>query len=94
MIRHIPIILIICHLFLAATFVNAHNHPIAEGENDHCPAYIINHGFYSDSAANNTLLIEYVPRQNEYLIITKIEISYHIIYSSINNRAPPFSNQI
>jgi len=92
--KQAAIILVICYLFLSITFVNAHNHPISEGESDHCPVYIISHSFYSDSATNNIILIEYVPKQNEYLIITNDDISCHIIYSSINTRAPPFSDQI
>ena len=94
MVRQTSIILIICYLFISATFVNAHNHPIAEGENDNCPAYIISHSFNSDSAFSNIFLNKYVPEQIEYLQIIKDDSSYHIICLSINNRAPPLSNQI
>ena len=94
MIRLVSIFLIISHLSLAATFINAHNHPIAEGENDRCPVYIITHSYYGDFAITNICFIEYVPEQIEYLKIIKEDLSYHIIYLPINNRAPPLSNQI
>lgn len=94
MIRRISIILIICYLFLAATFVNSHNHPINEGEKDDCPAYIIGYSFNSDSAFNNLYIIEYAPGKIEYLQISKEKYTHHITYLSINNRAPPHPNQI
>ena len=94
MVRQTSIILIIGYLFISATFVNAHNHPIAEGENDNCPVYIISYSFNSDTAFNNAFVIDYAPEQTEYLQITKNESSYHIVCLSINNRAPPLSNQI
>ena len=94
MIKLVSIIVIISYLFLAATYVNSHNHPISEGKNDNCPAYIISHSFNSDTAFNNTFLIEYAPGQIEYLQIIKDDSSYHIICLSINNRAPPLSTQI
>ena len=94
MIKRVSIIVIISYLFLAATFVNSHNHPVSEEKNDNCPAYIISHSFNSDTAFNNTFLIEYAPGQIEYLQIIKDNYSSHITYLSINNRAPPLSNQI
>lgn len=94
MIRRVSIIVIICYLFLDATFVNAHNHPISEGNKDSCPAYILSHSFNSDTAFNNTFLIEYSPEKIEYLQIIKENYTCHIIYLSINNRAPPLPNQI
>ena len=92
MIKRVSIIVIISYLFLAATFVNAHNHPVSEGKNDNCPAYIIGHSFNSDTAFNNTFLIEYTPGQIEYLQIIKDVFPNHITYLPINNRAPPLSN--
>jgi len=94
MIRRVSIILIICYIFLTATFVNFHNHPISEGEEDSCPVYIISHSFNSDTAFNNTFLIEYSPEQIEYLQNIKDIFPCHITYFSIKNRAPPLSNQI
>ena len=92
--KQASIILIICYLFLSTTFVNAHNHPISEGKKDNCPVYIISYSFNSDTAFNNTFLIEYAPEQIEYLQIIKDIFPCHITYSSIKNRAPPLSNQI
>jgi hypothetical protein len=92
--KSVSIILIFCYLFLAATFVNAHNHPISEGEKDSCPVYIISHSFNNDTDFNNTFLIEYAPEKIEYLQIIKENYTCHIIYLSINNRAPPLPNQI
>jgi len=94
MIRRISIIVIISYLFLAATFVNSHNHPVSEGKSDSCPVYIISYSFNSDTAFNNTFLIEYAPGQIEYLQIIKDNYSSHITSLAINNRAPPLSNQI
>jgi len=94
MIRRISIIVIISYLFIAATFVNAHNHPISEGKKDSCPVYIISYSFNSDTAFNNTFLNEYAPEQIEYLQIIKDIFPCHITYLSINNRAPPPPNQI
>jgi hypothetical protein len=92
MTKRVSIIVIISYLFLAATFVNSHNHPISEGKNDSCPVYIISHSFNSDTAFNNTFLIEYAPGQIEYLQIINDNYSCIITYLSINNRARP--NQI
>jgi hypothetical protein len=92
--KPVSIIVIICYLFLSATFVNAHNHPISEGKKDNCPVYIISHSFYSDTAFNNTFLIEYAPEQIEYLQIIKDKFPCHITYLSIKNRAPPLPNEI
>ena len=92
--RRISIIIIISYLFLAATFVNSHNHPISEGKSDNCPAYIISHSFNSDTAFNNTFLIEYSPGQIEYLQIIEDIFPIHITYLPINNRAPPLSSPI
>jgi hypothetical protein len=92
MIRQASIILIICYLSLTATLANSHNHSISEGENDNCPAYIISHSFNCDNAFNNTILIQYVPEQIEYLKILKDIFPKHIKYLSINNRAPPIPN--
>ena len=94
MIRRVSVIVIISYLFLVTTFVNSHNHSISEGEYDNCPVYIISHSFNSDTAFNNTFLIEYTSGQIEYLRIIKDNFPCHITYLSIKNRAPPRSNQI
>ena len=91
--RRISIIIIISYLFLAATFVNSHNHPINEGEKDSCPVYIISHSFYSDTAFNNTFLNEYAPEQIEYLQISKDIFPNYITHLYLNNRAPPLQTR-
>ena len=94
MIKRVSLIVIFSYLFLAATFVNSHDHPISEGEKDSCPVYIISHSFYSDTAFNNTFLNEYTPEQIEYVQISKDSFPCNIKYFSINSRAPPLSSQI
>ena len=75
-------------LFLTSVEVLAHNHPLYQGENNSCPAYILSNTANLEQAvvpvvpANAVPFVEILHQQNE-------SFQPQIVFSCFSHRGPP-----
>ena len=80
--------LIAVFLFLTTVEVLAHNHPLFQGENNSCPAYILSNTAHLEQAVvpvepvNAVPFVEILHQQEEIF-------QPQIVFSCFSHRAPP-----
>ncbi len=75
-------------LFLTSVEVLAHNHPLYQGENNSCPAYILSNTANLEQAVVPTEPVKAVPFV-EVLSQQDEAFQPQIVFSCFSHRAPP-----